>query len=54
MPRYTAPVKDMQFILHDVLKASEAQIPGYSDLERDFTNAILEEAGKLASDVLAP
>jgi acyl-CoA dehydrogenase len=54
MPTYTAPVKDMQFILHDVLKASETDIPGYADLERDFTAAILEEAGKLASDVLAP
>ncbi|GAB4269718.1 MAG: acyl-CoA dehydrogenase C-terminal domain-containing protein [Pararhodobacter sp.] len=54
MPTYTAPVKDMQFILHDVLKASESDIPGYAELERDFTAAILEEAGKLASDVLAP
>ncbi|MCL4675061.1 MAG: acyl-CoA dehydrogenase C-terminal domain-containing protein [Pararhodobacter sp.] len=54
MPRYTAPVKDMQFILHDVLKATETGIPGYEDLDREFTAAILDEAGKLASDVLAP
>ncbi|PTE21103.1 acyl-CoA dehydrogenase [Cereibacter changlensis JA139] len=54
MPSYTAPVKDMQFILHDVLKVTETGIPGYADLERDFTAAVLEEAGKVARDVLAP
>ena len=54
MPSYTAPVKDMQYILHDVLKVSESQTPGYSDLDADFTNAILEEAGKLTGEVLAP
>jgi len=54
MPTYTAPVKDMQFVLHDVLKISQSDIPGYADLERDFTAAILDEAGKLAMDVLAP
>ena len=54
MPSYTAPIKDMQFILHDVLNLAEAGIPGYADLERDFTAAILEEAGKISSEVLAP
>jgi len=54
MPRYDAPVKDMQFILHDVLKASDSDIPGYDEIERDFTGAILDEAGKLATNVLFP
>jgi alkylation response protein AidB-like acyl-CoA dehydrogenase len=54
MPSYTAPLKDMQFILHDLLKVSEQDIPGYADLDRDFTGAVLEEAGKISSDVLAP
>ena len=54
MPRYNAPVKDMQFILHDVLKASDSDIPGYADLERDFTAAILDEAAKLGTEILAP
>ena len=54
MPSYTAPTKDMQYILHDVLKVAEADIPGYDEIERDFTAAILEEAGKIASEVLAP
>ena len=54
MPSYTAPVKDMQFVLHDVLKVTASDIPGYTDLDAGFTSAVLEEAGKLASDVLAP
>ena len=54
MPSYTPPTKDMQFVLHDVLKITEQSVPGYEDLEADFTSAILEEAGKLTSEVLAP
>ena len=54
MPSYTAPTKDMQFILHDVLALSASDIPGYAELEADFTSAILEEAGKISSEVLHP
>ncbi|QFS83866.1 Acyl-CoA dehydrogenase [Roseivivax sp. THAF40] len=54
MPVYSAPTKDMIFVLDEVLKTSEAGIPGYEDLDRDTLQAILEEAGKLAENVLAP
>ncbi len=54
MPIYAAPVRDMQFVLHDVLHVSEQDIPGYDDLDRAFTEAVLTEAGKLAAEVLAP
>ncbi|WP_373354426.1 acyl-CoA dehydrogenase C-terminal domain-containing protein [Pseudoroseicyclus sp. CXY001] len=54
MPSYTAPIDDMQFVLHDLLRISEGAVPGYADLDRDFTGAILEEAGKVARDLLAP
>ena len=54
MPTYFAPVKDQQFVLHDVLKLSTSNIPGYSDLDHAFTAAILEESGKLANEVMAP
>ena len=54
MTTYTAPVKDMQFLLHDVLGVSGRDIPGYGDLDAGFTGAVLEEAGKLASGVLEP
>ena len=54
MPSYTAPTKDLQFVLHDVLKVTQTDIPGYDELEADFTSAILEEAGKICSEVLQP
>ena len=54
MPSYTAPIKDMQFILHDVLNVTGAGIPGYDELDPEFTGAILEEAGKISAEVLQP
>ncbi len=54
MPTYTPPTKDMEFLLHDVLAAEKSDIPGFDDLTPDFTSAVLEEAGKLAREVLAP
>ena len=54
MPHYAAPVDDIRFVLHDVLDIAAEDIPGYADLEPDFTGAILEEAGKIAAEVLAP
>ncbi len=54
MPSYTAPVKDIQFVLHDLLGVSTSSIQGYDELEADFTGAVLEEAGKVASEVIAP
>ncbi|MFD1797424.1 acyl-CoA dehydrogenase [Paracoccus aurantiacus] len=54
MPIYNAPVRDMQFILHDVLDVSASGLPGHDELDRDFTEAVLDAAGKLATDVLTP
>ena len=54
MPSYKAPTKDMQFVLHDLLKVGEADIRGYEEIDRDTTQAILEEAAKLAENVLQP
>nr|WP_309501544.1 acyl-CoA dehydrogenase C-terminal domain-containing protein [uncultured Roseovarius sp.] len=54
MPNYTAPTKDIQFVLHNVLNVSQADIPGYAELDAEFTAAVLDEAGKIASEVLQP
>ena len=54
MPLYHAPIQDMQFVLHDVLGVANQDIAGYGDLDESFTAAVLEEAGKVARDVLAP
>ena len=54
MPIYQSPIKDMQFVLHEVLRVSEDDCPGFADLDPDTTGAILEEAGRVASEVLLP
>ncbi|MFZ5711048.1 MAG: acyl-CoA dehydrogenase C-terminal domain-containing protein [Pseudomonadota bacterium] len=54
MTAYAAPVRDLAFVLHDVLGAQASDIPGYGEFDPSFTSAILDEAGRLASGVLAP
>ncbi|WP_413717703.1 acyl-CoA dehydrogenase C-terminal domain-containing protein [Silicimonas sp. MF1-12-2] len=54
MATYIPPVKDQQFILHEVLRISDSDIPGYADLDSEFTGAVLDEAGKIAAIVLQP
>ena len=54
MPTYTAPKQDIEFLINDVLDAQNSGIPGYDEMETDMVSAILEEAGKIASDILAP
>ena len=56
MPQYTAPLRDMQFVLHEVFNAVDElkALPKHADLDTDTVNAILEEAGKFASGVVAP
>ena len=56
MPSYNPPLRDMQFVMHEVLGAVDElkTIPAYADLDVDTVNAVLEEGGKFASEVLAP
>jgi alkylation response protein AidB-like acyl-CoA dehydrogenase len=54
MTGYTAPLEDLHFVLHDLLDVGSSDIPGYAELDADFTSAILGEAGRLAAEVLAP
>jgi len=54
MPSYTAPTRDMDFVLHELLNVTAANIPGYADLDRETTAAILEEGGKFAAQVYQP
>ncbi|GHA61487.1 acyl-CoA dehydrogenase [Amylibacter ulvae] len=54
MPSYTAPTKDAAFILHELLKVQDAEIPGFEELSADFTSAVLEEASKIATNLLQP
>ena len=55
MGEYVAPLKDMQFVLKHVVGLDQVnQLPGWEDVTEDVVEAILEEAGKLASEVLSP
>ena len=56
MPTYTPPIRDMQFVMNEVLNISEElkAIPKYADADTDTINAVLEEGGKFASEVAFP
>ena len=55
MTGYVAPLKEMQFALEAVAGLKTlATLPGLEDAQPDLVRAALEEAGKLAADVLAP
>ena len=56
MPIYTPPVRDMQFVMHEVLNVVEELkvLPAHADVDVDTINAILEEGGKFATDVIFP
>jgi len=50
---YQAPLKDMKFVLERVVGLDQVNtLPGWEEVTDDVVDAILEEAGKLASEVL--
>ena len=56
MPSYTPPLRDMQFVLHEVLGVTDEfkQMPKHADIDADTINAVLEEGGKFAAEVVFP
>jgi alkylation response protein AidB-like acyl-CoA dehydrogenase len=56
MSRYTAPLADLRFALFDVLDVESIyqRLPGCEVATRDVIDAVLEEAARFASQVLAP
>lgn len=55
MTDYSAPIQEIQFVLNELVDMENiARIPGFEEATPDLVNAVLEEAGKLASEVLAP
>ncbi len=56
MPTYTPPLRDMQFVMHELLHVVDElkQIPSHADIDADTINAVLEEGGKFAAEVTFP
>ena len=56
MPSYTPPLRDMRFVLHEVLDVVGAlkALPAHADVDAETIDAVLEEGGKFAREVLAP
>ncbi|QJY32269.1 acyl-CoA dehydrogenase [Diaphorobacter sp. JS3050] len=56
MPTYTPPLRDMQFVLHEVFKVTDEfkAMPAHAEVDADTINAVLEEAGKFAAGVAFP
>ncbi len=52
---YRAPLKDMQFVLQELCQLEQlSRLPGCEEATPDLVEAILQEGGKFASEVLAP
>ena len=53
---YRPPLKDMKFVLHDVLDAPNvlSTYPAYADIDAALMDQVIEEAGRFASEVISP
>ncbi|WP_404301597.1 acyl-CoA dehydrogenase C-terminal domain-containing protein [Alicycliphilus denitrificans] len=56
MPSYTPPLRDMQFVLHEVFQVADEfkAMPRHAEVDAGTINAVLEEAGKFAAEVAFP
>ncbi len=56
MAHYTPPLRDMHFVLHELLNVTDTlkTLPPHAEIDVDTINAVLEEGGKFASEVIAP
>ncbi|HBP42368.1 MAG: acyl-CoA dehydrogenase [Vreelandella alkaliphila] len=54
MNYYAAPVRDLRFVLEELLAHRSLALPGFEEATPDLVEAVLEEAAKLAGDVWGP
>ncbi len=56
MPIYSAPLRDMRFVIHELFGAESMlqSLDGFDEVSADLIDAVLEEAGKLAEGLLLP
>ena len=52
---YSAPLRDIQFVLNELeLLPTVNDLPGCEEATEELVGAVLEEAGKLAAEIIAP
>jgi alkylation response protein AidB-like acyl-CoA dehydrogenase len=56
MAQYTPPLRDMQFVLHELFNVADElkRLPAHADIDAATINAVLEEGGKFCAQVTAP
>ena len=55
MPSYAAPLRDMRFVLNEVVDPGRLRaLPGCEEMLPDLLDPVLEEAAKLCQDILFP
>ncbi|GLT23702.1 acyl-CoA dehydrogenase [Zoogloea oryzae] len=55
MNNYQAPLRDMRFVIHELVGSSPiCALPAYADCDAGLIDAVLEEAGRFAGDILSP
>ncbi|MGB7183478.1 MAG: acyl-CoA dehydrogenase C-terminal domain-containing protein [Burkholderiaceae bacterium] len=56
MAQYLPPLRDMQFVLHELLDVEQqlSAIPAHADVNRELIDQVLEEGGKFCSEVVFP
>ncbi|MGM0693373.1 MAG: acyl-CoA dehydrogenase [Pseudomonadota bacterium] len=54
MTPYAAPVRDVCFVLEEMLEHGSLALPGFEEASPDLVEAVLEEAARLAGEVWAP
>ncbi|MGM0451176.1 MAG: acyl-CoA dehydrogenase family protein, partial [Pseudomonadota bacterium] len=56
MPQYKAPLRDIQFVMNELLDTEThyQQIPGGEEATPDMVNAIIQEGAKFCEQVLSP
>ncbi|WP_302141638.1 acyl-CoA dehydrogenase [Halomonas alkalicola] len=51
---FAAPVRDIRFVLEELLEHGSLSLPGFEEASPDLVEAVLEEAARLAGEVWAP
>ena len=55
MPQYQAPMRDIEFILNELLSIQDySDLSGFDEINEELVSAVIDESAKFGRDVLAP